>query len=162
MRLLVLFLILVLCTGHPAAAQIQPSSFSSRLELQFQRQMLYGIVLPDSHAAITPLGATSMDNGTLLRDGAQSPSYFSLTAHPLRFYGLEQYELTTFDCTIMGMDEGLKMGLFLGAIGTTTGMLEENSIWYIAGAMTAMGALLGLKSSADNPTFRTRYRWEEE
>lgn len=124
--------------------------------------MLMGIVLPDSHAAITPPGATSFDNGALLRDGSQSPSYFSLTAHPLRFYGLEQYELTPLDCAILGVDEGLRMGLLIGALGTTTGLFDENSAWYIAGAMTALGAFFGLRSSAKDPTLRIRYRWEEE
>lgn len=162
MRLSLSILILISCTLRPAAAQLQPTPFSSRLERQFQRQMVSGFMLPDSHAAVTPRSATSIASGSLLRGGARSVSYFSLTAQPLRFYGLERYELSSFECALQGLDEGLTMGLFVGALGTSTGLFEENSAWYIAGAMTALGAFLGLRSGVKDPTSRIRYRWEEE
>jgi hypothetical protein len=160
MRRLFFSLILISC-WLPCAAQAQASLYSSRLELQLQRQILSGIILPDSHAAVSTAGGTSLNSGSLLRDGALA-SHFTLSARPLHFYGLERYKLSTFDCALQGVDRGLTTGLFLGALGTSTGMFDENSAWYIAGALTALGAYLGLKSSATDPQFRIRYRWEEE
>jgi hypothetical protein len=151
----------MLVCAHASSARSQSSLLSSRLELQFQNRMLAGIVLPDSHAVLVPRGSVGVSDRNILGTTARPLSSLSMTAYPLRFYGLEHCELSRMDCIVQGADMGLTAGLFMGALGSTTGILDSENAWYVVGAMAAMGALLGGTSWAKDPKWRIRYRWEE-
>jgi hypothetical protein len=152
---------LALIMLQASEARSQSIPFPSRLELQFQNRMLAGVVLPDSHAVLMPRGSIGVSDRNALGAGARPLSRLSMTAYPLRFYGLEPYELSRMDCMVQGADMGLTMGMCLGAFGSMAGLWEDKNAWYIAGAMAALGALMGGTSWANNPRLRVRYRWEE-
>lgn len=160
MRLQIAIFILLSFICRFAAAQPRSELFPSNLELQFRHRMLAGIVLPDSHEVGTPWGLTA--TGSSVRPGLHSPSRASLAAYPLRFYGLEQFELSPLDRTVLSLDEGLQMGLFVGALGATTGLFDDSDAWYVVGAVTAIGTLLRLRRNLKDPAYRIRYRWQEE
>ena len=112
-------------------------------------------------AVLVPRGSIGVSDRNILGTSARPLSSLSMTAYPLRFYGLEPYELSRFDCIVQGVDMGLTMGMFVGALGSTAGIWDDENAWYIVGAMAAMGALLGGTSWEKNPNWRIRYRWEE-
>jgi hypothetical protein len=92
-------------------------------------------------------------------DGEKAAFNGYLTLYPARFYGIETYEATRAELAIEGLGSGMTMGLFLGALGTTAGLFDEESAWWLAGSMAAMGALFGATYGADDPNRRLRFRW---
>ena len=85
-----------------------------------------------------------------------------LEAHSARFYGMRRYEMTQFQCALTGAGMASSLALFVGAVGNTLGVFEENSTWYLVGAAAAAGAYLGGTVGADNLNYRVRYRWEPD
>ncbi|MBI4720661.1 MAG: hypothetical protein HY770_05485 [Chitinivibrionia bacterium] len=123
--------------------------------------MLAGLVLPDSHAVRSPRGIIGVSNPHAPGAATRLLSSLSMEVSPLRFYGLERIELSYMDCVVQGADIGLSMGMLIGALGSTAGVWNDTNAWYIAGAMAAMGAILGGSSWTRDPKWRIRYRWEE-
>ena len=82
-----------------------------------------------------------------------------LVAYSHRFYGIERYEVTRLNMVLEGAGAGATLGLFMGAVGTTTGLFDEQTGFYLMGAAAALGALLNGTVGADDPAKRVRYRW---
>jgi hypothetical protein len=57
---------------------------------------------------------------------------------------------------------GMTAGLFTGAMAGTFGMWDEKTSWYVAGAMGALGAILGGTYGAKDPGFRIHYRLTDD
>jgi hypothetical protein len=112
----------------------------------------------DSSLALVPL-----DDGHVLsqrlEENAARPLSTYLAVGAREFYGIERYEMTRLECALTGLDSGLTLGLFAGALGMTAGLWEERTAWYVVGAAAALGALRGV-SKADDPAFRVQLRWE--
>jgi hypothetical protein len=83
-----------------------------------------------------------------------------LATYPMRLYGMEPYELSHVDAALEGIGPAMTMGLLLGAVGTTSGLWDEEGAWYLAGGAAAIGALLGVRKAATDPGWRIRYRWK--
>jgi hypothetical protein len=75
--------------------------------------------------------------------------------------GLQAYELSRADCALKGFGAGASLGLWLGALATTTGAWDDRTSWYLAGASAAAGALLGGTVGISSETWRTNYQWDE-
>lgn len=133
-------------------ASVAPAQEFPALEMKLQNQLRAAAYDSDTHPVMVPRPPAyfAIDGGTPRANGL-------LTAYPARFYGLERYELTRLDMALEGAGRGMTLGLFAGAIGTTAGLFGEETAWYVAGGMAALGALLG--GAQDDPALRIRYRW---
>lgn len=149
---------LCLCLlAFPAWAQlIEIPNLDFRLENRLDRSAFLG----DDSPIVTPNPNSYLTNYFHWSAG-RTTFETSLTLHTARFYGIERYEVSPIGTALFGADMGATLGLFLGAIGTTTGVLSDKQAWYAAGAMAAMGALYGGTYGADKPSWRIRYRWED-
>ena len=88
-----------------------------------------------------------------------SGSYLSM--HAEQIYGLGRHELTRLDLAMEGAGKGATLGLFMGAVANTKGKWDERASWYLVGAATAIGAILGGTVGANEPEKRVRYRWQQ-
>jgi hypothetical protein len=94
-------------------------------------------------------------------DHAEIPSSHSvLTFRSFGFYQLKKYELSRLQCAFRGADMGANYGLFLGALGSTAGLWDEKSSFFIMGAMSLLGAIFGGTIGADDPGWSVRVEWE--
>lgn len=141
--------VLLWAAPSPVAAQQFPA-LQIKLENYLRAAAYEGdaapIIVPYPPESFAAPGTAAADGGTLI------------TYHA-RFLGLEPYELTRFDTALEGAGRGMTLGLLAGAIGTTTGMFGEDTAWYVAGGMAALGALFGGTYGAPDPAHRIRYRW---
>jgi hypothetical protein len=96
----------------------------------------------------------------LTRSAGAPFSGLYLTRHTARFYGWQEVKLSRFDCALQSADMAATLGLFLGAVGTTSGAWDEDSAWYLMGAAAAVGAILGASVGANDPKSRVRLRME--
>jgi hypothetical protein len=76
--------------------------------------------------------------------------------------GFETYRATRRECALQGAGMGMRLGMAAGAFGMMAGAWDEKETWYIAGAMTALGALYGGLFKADDPKFNLRVRVKTE
>lgn len=79
-----------------------------------------------------------------------------------RLYGLERIDVSTPQLMLEGAGAGATLGMFMGAVGMTTGLFDEDTGWYITGAAAALGAFLNGTIGGDEPHERVRYRWRND
>ena len=152
----------VFVTALPAASQTVADSLSKRpaeQEKSADYRSTPVVVRLDSNLVFTQLDEDRVLAQRLKQNTARPlTGYLSVSAD--RFYGIEHYELSKFQCAVLGADKGLTLGLIAGALGMTAGLWDERASWYIAGAAAALGILRG-SSMADEPQFRVRIRWDD-
>lgn len=148
------------CLATPALAQ--SLTLSNKLELRLQNRLFAEDGRYDGELVRKPGLNEYLLQKHFQRNAVQPhpDAFLSLTAG--RLCGIRRYELSRIDCALQGGEIGATMGLFLGAVGTTTGIWDESSSWYLLGAMTAIGAILGGTIGADEPQWRVRYQWDPE
>jgi hypothetical protein len=84
-----------------------------------------------------------------------------LRAYAQRFYRPRRIELSRLDYALHGAGAGATMGLFAGAMGSAAGIWDDRTAWYLAGATTALGAILGGTTMVpDDEKARVRVTWE--
>ncbi len=149
----VLLLSAICGTSSPAWAQSVP--LSSGLEFRLQSRL--SSVTHDDRDLIVP--RSYFHNFIRSAEAGRAPGG-QMSLNTYAFYGFHPYELSRFDLAMTGAGAAATVGLFIGAVGTTTGLFEEDSAWYLVGAMTAIGAILGGTVGANSPEKRLRYRWE--
>ena len=59
-----------------------------------------------------------------------------------------------------GISMGAGYGMLLGAIGTTTGLFNDDEAYYIIGAMSLLGALMGGTMGPESSSFSSEWRWK--
>jgi hypothetical protein len=151
MKRAVVFIIYLMFAVRPegwsqTAPEKQPGGTSNQLDSSF-------------------VAARLVDRGPLVRrleENTARPLSAYLSTDAGRFLGIERYELSRLDCSMMGADMGLTVGLFLGAAGMASGAWDEPMGWTIAGAAALAGALFGGTVMAKEPSFRLRLRWESD
>ncbi|MFH1755568.1 MAG: hypothetical protein ABIA59_07670 [Candidatus Latescibacterota bacterium] len=116
----------------------------------------------DSCQSAKPDSAGSPLHESFLRSAGFNESGMAISSTASLFYRYEKYQLTRFDCVMEGAQAGAKIGLFLSAVGTTAGMWDEKSSWYLVGALSALGALLSGTTMDDEPQWRMRLHWEPD
>jgi hypothetical protein len=139
----------------PALAGAQTLVTSKNIELSLQNQLLRGAVLRDSYKPSDFL------RDYRIRDGVDSPSDQYLAAYSARWYGYRVEELSQLDLALEGLGTGATMGMFVGALGQTLGLWDEDKTWLLVGAMSALGAAWSA-SKVDDPSWRYRLRWDED
>jgi hypothetical protein len=137
------------------AVHAQTLLTGKNVEVRFQNYLLRGAVLRDYGVYQSEF----LRGGVALNDAA-APSDAYLAAYSARFYGLERYERSSPEIALEGMGMGASMGLFVGALGNTLGLWDEDKTWLLVGAMSALGAAWA-STKADDPKWRYRFRWEE-
>lgn len=147
--------VVLLAVALPAAAGAQTILRSSSLEISIQNQLLRGAVVRQS---FTP---SDFLRDYRITNPAQVPSDAYLTAFSAQWYGYRIDELSTVELALEGVGAGVTVGMFLGAIGNTLQLWDEDKTWMLVGAMSALGAAWGA-SHADNPEWRYRLRWDEQ
>ncbi len=116
------------------------------------------VVRLDSNLVFTP--AKNRDALVLrLEENTARPLSTYLSSPKERFFGIERYKPSLFECTLDGAGAGLTYGLAAAAAGMSLGAWDESTGWYMAGAAALAGAIFGAKK-ADEPGFRVRIRWE--
>jgi hypothetical protein len=85
-----------------------------------------------------------------LRWQSSDPTW-SLARHAFAWQRDAPLELTRFDRTLRGIGAGARAGLFVGAMGDAAGLWEEETAWYLVGAATAIGAMLGATRDGEAP-----------
>jgi hypothetical protein len=78
-----------------------------------------------------------------------------------RLMGYEIYRASEMQCTLKGASMGASLGLMAGAFGEMMGTWDEDTSWFIGGAMAAFGALYGGKIKADDDGWSLQIRWDE-
>ena len=76
--------------------------------------------------------------------------------------GYEIYRASRMQCTVQGASAGATMGLMAGAFGEMVGAWDDDTSWYIGGAMAAFGALYGGKIKADDKGWNLQIRWDDD
>jgi hypothetical protein len=137
------------CTAVPVFAQ--SLTLSNKLEFRLQYRLSAGALRHDDDFIYTPGLSEYLLKKRFARTSTHPhpKAFLSLTAG--RLCGIRRYELSRLDCALQGSEMGVTLGLFLGAVGNTTGAWNERSSWYLVGAMTALGAILGGTAGADDP-----------
>jgi hypothetical protein len=83
-----------------------------------------------------------------------------LKAYADRFYGPRRIQFSRLDYALHGAASGATMGMFAGAMGSAAGMWNDRTAWYLTGATTILGAILGGTASPDDRRARVHVRWE--
>ncbi len=76
--------------------------------------------------------------------------------------GYEIYRASRMQCTVKGASAGATLGLMAGAFGEMVGAWDDDTSWYIGGAMAAFGALYGGKIKADDDGWSLQIRWDDD
>jgi hypothetical protein len=147
--------LLTISTGLFATASAQTLLTTKNVEVSFQNHLLRGAVLRDQEG-------TNDDfmRRYYLRNSTSLPAGASLAAYSAQFYGFKVEELSAVDLALEGAGTAASLSLFVGAIGNTLGLWEEDKTWLMVGAMSALGAAWGA-SKVDDPNWRIRLRWED-
>lgn len=101
-----------------------------------------------TRAASDALGSAPLSRGVLLstylardRSGTPAPAYLTFSLNPLT---IQPYAPTTrFDAMWVGAGTAGTLGMFIGALGNTFGLFDEETTWMLTGALAAGGALYG-------------------
>jgi hypothetical protein len=150
-----LFVLLIILNGSLTAASAQTLLTTKNVEVSFQNHLLRGAVLRDQAGT-----GDEFLRRYYLQNNARLSSDASLAAYSAKFYGLEVEELSAVDLALEGAGTAASLSLFVGAIGNTLGLWDEDKTWLMVGAMSALGAAWGA-SKVDDPKWRIRLRWED-
>jgi hypothetical protein len=149
-------LLIGLTTAAAVSAPAAQTLVTSRnLEISMQNQLLRGAVLRSDYQP-----------SDFLRDyrimgEPDEPNGAYLAAYTAHWYGYRVEELSQTELALEGLGTGATMGLFMGAIGQSLGLWDEDKTWLMVGAMSALGAAWGA-SKVDDPSWRYRLRWDEQ
>lgn len=102
----------------------------------------------DSTRAASPLGSAPLSQGLLLssymardRSDVSAPAYLAFSLNPLT---IQPYvPASRFDAAMFGAGTAGTLGMFIGALGNTFGLFDEDTTWILTGALAAGGALYG-------------------
>ncbi len=155
-----LILVPLLACGAVSLSWPQSPSISENLAIKLQNYMLNKASMGINEITGHPDSSMGYLQDESHTDTERPLSNIYLSINSNRFLGLQKYELSRLECAARGLDMGATLGLFLGAIGTTSGLLKERDAWYLVGAMTTVGAILGGSVGAKNPKWRVRIRFE--
>jgi hypothetical protein len=159
-QIVVISSIWMLCSVPSAKSHAQQSRDESRLGVK--HPSLLREMKSDSTATGTADSTGSLAQVGFLRNtGFGVPGTYISMRKDL-FFGYERYQVTRFDRMLEGAQLGAKVGLFMSAIGTTSGMWDEDNSWYLVGAMSALGALLLGMPQDDEPQWRVRLQWKPD
>jgi hypothetical protein len=98
---------------------------------------------------------------------ADEPRAFSLMAQSRsslfdRIYGPDVVVLSRSESALKGAGLGMKAGWVAACLARQTGMWNDRTSWYMAGAAAAAGAILGGTAWADNPSWNIRVEWDDD
>ncbi|MCZ6767382.1 MAG: hypothetical protein O7D32_10680 [bacterium] len=155
----VVIIVALLLSGMPAGAEEKrPSAWPG---LHLGNRTASGAAMYTGSLFGMPMGDVGILEGYLQRSAAGS-AQSSLSLQAGRLYGFERFELSTLDCAIYGAGAATTMGMFLGAVGTTLGLFDEQTAWAIIGASALAGATYGVTVNANDSDYRIRYRWDPD
>ena len=150
------FVVVAVLAACCAAAQVHAQSLvkTTKLELRLQNRLYEGAMYrAGESSSARGLNDYSLQN-YFHNTAVSSHPDASLSATANRLCGFRTYELTRMGCALKGAEAGATLGLFVGALGNTTGMWNERNSWFLVGAATALGAILGGTAGADSPKWR--------
>lgn len=153
----IVIIVALLLSGRVAGAgEKSPSTWPG---LQLGNRTASGAAMDTGSLFGMSRGGTGTLEWYLLRSATGSePS--SLFLHAERLYGLESFELSPFDRAIYGAGAVTTISMFLGAVGTTFGLFDEQTAWAIIGVSALAGATYGV--SMNDSDHRIRYRWDPD
>ncbi len=157
-RRIVIIVVLLLSSAPAGAEEKSPSAWPG---LHLGNRTASGAAMYAGSLFWMPVGGMGILEG-YLRSSATGPAQSSLSLQAARLYGLERFELSTLDCAIYGAGAATTMGMFLGAVGTTLGLFDEQTAWAIIGASVLAGATYGVTVNANDSDYRIRYRWDPD
>jgi hypothetical protein len=153
-----IFLILILVSAN--ATVLSWSQTSAADDSTAKVQTLPGPVFGDSSRVFGPGSNLNAFNDPV-RTNTERPLSMYLARNTRLLFGYELYRASRLECAWEGVGMGMTMGMCAGALGMTAGMWDEDSAWYIAGAMAALGAIWG-SVKADDPSWTIRVRWDPD
>ena len=86
---------------------------------------------------------------------------FTYRAPPAWELGRRRVEMSRLDCSLKGAQMGSSMGIMVGMLGAMGGAWDDPTMWAVAGAGAALGAIWGSTVGAGDPKFRVRYEWKD-
>ena len=155
MRVVVVF-VLLMTLGLSLPTNAQTVLTTKNVEFRFENYLLRGALLGEDKTL-----SSDFLREYYTRPDAAVPGGAYLTTHTARMYGLTIHEMSTAELTLEGVGTGASLGLFAGAVANTLGVWDEDTTWFLVGAMSALGAAWGA-SKADDPKYRIRVQWEPE
>jgi len=153
-KVLVNIAIIVTITATSGLVHAQSLVSTNNIEVSFQNQLLRGAIVRSDFQPSDFLG----DYRVPMAGESHSDAY--LAAYTARWYGYQVVEVSQAQLALEGAGMAASLGLFVGAIGNTLGLFEEDKTWMLVGAMSALGAAWGA-SKIDDPNWRVRLRWDE-
>ena len=159
--MLATILLTVLLSGQAAGwGGDRPESSTWLLEKSIQKQLAGRVSVP-RYKSLAPR-AENGEPASPAATGDQKldPARHYISVLPSYYIGVQRHTLSTAECGLRGASMGAGYGLLLGAIGTTTGLFDDDEAYYLIGAMSILGALMGSTMGPESNSFRSEWRWE--
>lgn len=159
-KLAILVMSILLSVPSPGWAGQGPAAATWILEKRIQEQLAGRVSLP-RYRSLAPQSGPAQPQPEAVTDGrAFEPGRHYISVLPSYYIGVRRHTLSTAECALRGASMGAGYGLLIGALGTTTGLFEEDEAYYIIGAMSILGALMGGSLGPESGSFRSEWRWE--
>jgi hypothetical protein len=155
-------LMLTILLSAPAAglAGGWPDSSTWILEKSIQKQLAGRASVPRYKSLALRAGKVESADSAATDHMKIEPGRHYISQLPSYYIGVQRHTLSTAECTLRGASMGASYGLLLGAIGTTTGLFDDDEAYYLIGAMSILGALMGGTLGTESTSFRSEWRWE--
>ena len=155
-----LMLTVLLSAQTAGVAGVRPDSSTWILEKSIQKQLAGRVSVPQ-YKSLSPRTGNAESADPAGADGMKmNPSRHYISRLPSYYIGVQRHTLSRAECGLRGASMGAGYGLLLGALGTTTGLFDDDEAYYIIGAMSILGALMGSTMGAESNSFRSEWRWE--
>ncbi len=155
-----LLLTALLSTQAVVLAADRPESSTWVLEKSIQKQLAGRVAVP-RYKSLAPKATHDKSGKTVTAEETMlDPAKQSISMLPSYYIGVQRHTLSTAECAVRGASMGAGYGMLLGAIGTTTGLFDDDEAYYIIGAMSILGALMGGTMGTESSSFSSQWRWE--
>jgi hypothetical protein len=137
-----------------------PPASDHEFWLDSLRQISKLSIAPSYHQGAAHL--TSVQAGGMFgtHSGPGEPGAL-LAAHREYLLGYQRVELSRLDYALRGAGTAATSAMFMSAMAESAGIWDEDTSWYLIGAASALGALLGgTAGTPDDPGARIEVRLE--
>ena len=155
-----LLLTALLSTQAVVLAADRPGSLTWVLEKSIKKQLAGRVAVPRYKSLAIEAQKVEPGEPAAPNETGIDPARQSISRLPSYYIGVQRHTLSTAECTMRGASMGAAYGMLVGALGTTTGLFDDDEAYYFIGAMSILGALMGGTMGYQSNSFSTEWRWE--
>jgi hypothetical protein len=161
MAKIVTLVLTVLLTAQSAGmAAERPESSTWLLEKSIQKQLAGRAAVPRYKSLVPGAEKDESPEPAAANNLEIDPARHYISVLPSYYIGVQRHTLSTSECILRGTSMGATYGMLIGALGTTTGLFDDDDAYYIIGAMSILGALMGGTLGPESTSFSSEWRWE--